>query len=377
MDIKQTPAAIEYQKEVTNEMSKLLALCKEKEKAKKKHEEKRAMFNTNLEDMPGEIWKDIENFEGLYQISNKGRVKSLVNNIIMIPNISNRGYYRIDLRKKGKTTRYSLHRLVAKAFIPIPQELLDQGYTYDTLQVNHLDENKLNNHYTNLEWCTPQYNSEYSNSKIISQFDLNGNFIQKFTNIKKVARDLNIPSEDITRVCKGILNTSGGYLWRYWLPEHIEGYALPDINSILFGQGRSKAVSQFDKDGNFLKAYISAEEAAKQTGAFANTIRAAILPSCSYQNSAGGFIWKEYNPNLHVLGYQLPKEEIPNVGLNNKDKAKQLDIYDLKTKELVKRCKSFQEASEFLKTSRSNIRKLLKKDCIYQHYWLKFIPKNQ
>ncbi len=367
MNIKQTPAAIEYQKEVAEEMSKLIALYKEKEKILKKKEEKRAMFNTNLEDMPGEIWKDIEGYEELYQVSNFGRVKSLINNIIMIPNIDNKGYYKIDLRKKGKTTRYSIHRLVAQAFISNPDNLPF---------INHIDENPSNNHVDNLEWCTPQYNSEYSNSKTISQFDLNGNFIQKFTNINKVARDLNIPSADISRVCKGKLNTSGGYLWRYWLPEHVEGYVLPDINNILFGRGRSKAVSQFDKDGNFIKAYISAEEAAKQTGAFANTIRAAILPSCKSQNSAAGFIWKDYNPNLHVLGYQLPKEEIPNVGLNNKDSAKQLDIYDLKTKELVKRCKSFQEASEFLKTSRSNIRRVLKKDCIYKHYWLRFIPKN-
>lgn len=105
-----------------------------------------------------EEWKDIKGYEGLYQISNRGRVKSLGNNKTRKEKIlslkpGNNGYIRVYLcRKREKTKPFLVHRLVAQAFLPNPDNLP---------VVNHKDENKLNNNVENLEWCTYQYNNTY------------------------------------------------------------------------------------------------------------------------------------------------------------------------------------------------------------------------
>ena len=105
-----------------------------------------------------EEWRDIKGYEGIYQISNKGRVKSLNykrtgKEKILSPG-KRRGYFYISLYKKGeKPKNFDIHRLVAQAFLPNPDNLP---------VVNHKDENKLNNNVENLEWCTFAYNTIYS-----------------------------------------------------------------------------------------------------------------------------------------------------------------------------------------------------------------------
>lgn len=104
-----------------------------------------------------EIWKDIKGYEGLYQVSNKGRVKSLNYRRIGKEGIlkgrpDKDGYLRIGLYKNKKQKPFYIHRLVAIAFLPNPNNLP---------QVNHKDENKENNHVENLEWCTSEYNNNY------------------------------------------------------------------------------------------------------------------------------------------------------------------------------------------------------------------------
>ena len=104
-----------------------------------------------------EIWKDIEGYEGLYQVSNKGRVKSLNygrtgKEKILRPGKNNDGYLIVILYKNGKKKNFRIHRLVAKAFLTNPNNLLE---------VNHRDENKENNHVENLEWCDRKYNINY------------------------------------------------------------------------------------------------------------------------------------------------------------------------------------------------------------------------
>lgn len=99
-----------------------------------------------------EIWKDILGYEGLYQVSNHGRVYSLRKNKYMKPFSDKAGYIYIVLNKNKKVKRYSVHRLVAKMFIPNINGLPC---------VNHMDENKSNNHVSNLEWCTYAYNNSY------------------------------------------------------------------------------------------------------------------------------------------------------------------------------------------------------------------------
>lgn len=101
-----------------------------------------------------EIWKDIADYENLYQISNRGRVKSLPRNgtckyeKILTPHKDSKGYYNVSLSKNGKRKIAYIHRLVAEAFIPNPENLPD---------VYHIDGNPANNDVTNLYWCTHQF----------------------------------------------------------------------------------------------------------------------------------------------------------------------------------------------------------------------------
>lgn len=114
--------------------------------------------NLELDNFPKEEWKDVENYEGLYQVSNLGKVKSLKDNNgkprekIMKQEKTKNGYLRIMLCKNGKRERFLVHRLVAQAFLENPSNLPC---------VNHIDENKENNQVDNLEWCTYQYNLTY------------------------------------------------------------------------------------------------------------------------------------------------------------------------------------------------------------------------
>ena len=101
-----------------------------------------------------EEWRDIEGYEGLYQVSNEGRVRNISKNPykMMKPHYNQRGYCQVALSKNNKYIMAAIHRLVAKAFIPNPSNLP---------QVNHKDEKKDNNIVENLEWCDNKYNSRY------------------------------------------------------------------------------------------------------------------------------------------------------------------------------------------------------------------------
>ena len=107
----------------------------------------------SLEDLPGEIWADIEGYERLYQISTKGRIKSFYKNkaTILKQNISGYGYLRVHLCKNKEVTNFYVHRLVAETFIPNPKNLPE---------VDHLDGNKLNNCVENLRWVTSSENKK-------------------------------------------------------------------------------------------------------------------------------------------------------------------------------------------------------------------------
>lgn len=99
-----------------------------------------------------EVWKDIKDYEGLYQISNTGKVKILSKNTIKKTTKVPKGYLRVGLTKNGKTKYFYPHRLVAQAFILNPQ---------NKPCVNHKDRNVKNNNVENLEWCTYKENNNY------------------------------------------------------------------------------------------------------------------------------------------------------------------------------------------------------------------------
>lgn len=161
-----------------------------------------------------EIWKDIKDYEGLYQVSNYGRVKSLggksnhKKSIVLKQNKDKNGYFFVILKHNGTSKYYKVHRLVAEAFIPNPN---------NKPQVNHLDENKQNNNVYNLEWASCKENIRYSQSKKVNQYSKDGQFIKTWDCITEAAEKLNIQITNITACCRGYgkHKTTGGYIWKY------------------------------------------------------------------------------------------------------------------------------------------------------------------
>lgn len=161
-----------------------------------------------------EIFKEIEGYENLYQISNLGNVKSLGNGNsnnskekILKPTKDKKGYLYVDLYKQGKRKTYKVHRLVAKVFIENPNNLP---------QVNHKDEDKTNNAVENLEFCDAKYNINYGtrNEKISKQLMcLETGKI--YTSTREVQKQLGFSHSNISRCCLGKSKTCGGYTWCY------------------------------------------------------------------------------------------------------------------------------------------------------------------
>lgn len=152
--------------------------------------------------------KDIKNYEGSYAITSCGKVWSYINECFLKPYTDNDGYLRVNLYKDGKMKQYLIHRLVADAYIPNPDNLP---------QVNHKDENKANNCLQNLEWCDAKYNVNYGtrNEKIkkpILQFDLDGNLIREWPSATDVGKKVN---DGICKCLKGKNKTAYGYKWFY------------------------------------------------------------------------------------------------------------------------------------------------------------------
>lgn len=193
----------------------------------------------------GEIWKDIKGYEGLYQISNMGRVKSLLKvtkfgnrlkvneEMILKPALGKRGYYVVSLNHNGKSKTFTIHRLIAEAFIPNPQnkEFID-----------HINTIKTDNRIENLRWVTSKENS----NNILT---------------------LQHSSESTSKKWKeGCYNNRNNIHYR--------------------------KVQQFDKEGNLIATYDSIIEASEITGVERSSISAVCLGTNPKRHSAGGYIWK-------------------------------------------------------------------------------------
>lgn len=176
-----------------------------------------------------EIWKDIVGYEEYYQISNRGNIRSkdryvktcgggfrFVKGSPIKTVVCTNGYISVGLHKKGIVKMRLIHRLVAQAFIPNPDNLP---------QINHIDENIKNNNVSNLEWCTPKYNANYGtrNERMIKEEHLkpvimmekNGNEICRFKSLGEMTRITGYDISAVIRACKGKQKTSYGYLWKY------------------------------------------------------------------------------------------------------------------------------------------------------------------
>lgn len=172
-----------------------------------------------------EIWKDIKGYEGLYQVSNLGRVKSLENrsnhkNQLIMKQSIVRGYKQITLCKNKVQKMYKVHRLVAETFIPNPN---------NKNQVNHIDGNKRNNCYYNLEWCTASENMKHAfktglkkqkvgkenpRSIKVNMIDKNNDkIIMSFGSLREAERETGCCHSEITKSIKR-KGTCGGFKWQ-------------------------------------------------------------------------------------------------------------------------------------------------------------------
>lgn len=157
----------------------------------------------------GEVWKPIQGYEGFYDISNKGRVRSYLSGTpVILKGFKGKHYLTVALRKgKSEIRTFNVHRLVAETFIPNPE-----GKT----QVNHIDGNKLNNSKDNLEWVTPKENAEHA-----SKHGLLGKAVvcvetgKKYVSVTKAAIDLGILRTSIDNCLHGRSKSAGGYHWEY------------------------------------------------------------------------------------------------------------------------------------------------------------------
>ena len=198
-----------------------------------------------IENLENEQWLPIDGFDGMYLISNYGRVKSLNYNRtnqekILKSATNNKGYQVVVLCKDGKQKMFRVHRLVAMAFIPNPN-----NYT----EVNHIDECKTNNHVSNLEWCTVEYNNNYGTrnkkiskaligkfsgdnnpkywfekfgkehprSKQVIQLTLDGDYIKSWDSAIDVKRKLGYNQGNIGSCCRGARKSANGYKWQFAL----------------------------------------------------------------------------------------------------------------------------------------------------------------
>lgn len=182
-----------------------------------------------------EVWKDIAGFEGIYQVSNMGNVRSVDRYVECADSIRHykgrlmkldkkkNGYLQVMLRRRDIAKQVLVHRLVAEAFIP---------NTGNLPTVNHKDENKENNRADNLEWCTMEYNNLYGEghktrcvnarngaikkqARPVIQYSLDGKFIAEYFSAMEAGRQTGCRQSGISECCNGKQKTAFGYIWRY------------------------------------------------------------------------------------------------------------------------------------------------------------------
>jgi len=171
-----------------------------------------------------EFWKDVKGYEGLYQVSNYGRIRGLDRMVgyrkgkkrcwkgsIKTPTARKNGYLKINLYKNNMSVTREVQRIVAEAFIDNPM---------NKEQVNHIDGDKKNNHVENLEWVTQSENVLHSVYvlghciKKVGQYDLDGNYIRSFKSVKEAGETTGVARCSISNVIHGRRHKAGNYIWR-------------------------------------------------------------------------------------------------------------------------------------------------------------------
>nr|DAV90820.1 MAG TPA: homing endonuclease [Caudoviricetes sp.] len=238
-----------------------------------------------------EIWKDVPNFEGIYQVSNLGNVKSLSRCIIHRGNVShikgkimkpfiNRGGYKcIKLSKNQKYYPLKVHRLVALAFIPNPNN-------YEC--VNHKDENKQNNTVSNLEWCTKKYNNEYGSKALwkrkVYKYNLNGVFLDSYESVVEASKANKIPISSIRSTCDGNGITTHGLIFVF---------DKNDISNRLEQLRKSSpiGVAVYDSNKKLIEKFDCISDACLKY----NVSKTSIHRCCKHQfKKCKGYYWEYY-----------------------------------------------------------------------------------
>ena len=174
--------------------------------------------------MTEEVWRDVKGYEGLYQVSNMGRVKSLgrkdrfgrvIKERILEPAVTHNGYLRVGLHVDGKRKMLRVHRLVCEAFHENPD---------NKSEVNHVNENKTDNRACNLEWSTRTENCNHGSrnervakalSKPIGQFSLDGKLIKVWQSACEARRQTGFDQGYVGAVARGKFKQAYGYIWKY------------------------------------------------------------------------------------------------------------------------------------------------------------------
>ena len=171
--------------------------------------------STSFTPIKGERWRDVEGFEGRYRISDHGRVFSLISKKLLNIYTNSGGYQCVYLyvADTGHYKNFKIHRLVATAFIPNPLNLP---------QVNHKNEDKTYNYYTNLEWCSAAYNNNYGTRTLRAAITRAMPVVCIETGViywgaREAARQVGIHNH-ISECCNGKRKSCGGYHWR-WATE--------------------------------------------------------------------------------------------------------------------------------------------------------------
>lgn len=234
--------------------------------------EKEILGNTSLVDLPNEEWRDVEGYEGFYQVSNLGRARSLdryINNGKFERLIKGRlmkffydkdGYAKVSLCKNNSNKNPFVHRLVSKAFIPNPNN-------YPC--INHKNEVKSDNRVENLEWCTHQYNTTYGGG--IRRRIENTDFKKRTQNTDYAKRSAN------TNYAKRTANTDWDSLCK----------------KLINNPKKSKPILQFDLQGNFIKEFPSAMQCEREGFCHSNVVKCCKNKFHKLGNNKyKGYIWK-------------------------------------------------------------------------------------
>lgn len=236
-----------------------------------------------------EIWKPLS-IDTRYSISNYGRIRNEITNKYVSPCETQKGYKRFSHRENGKTKWYSVHRLVAEAFIPNPDNLPF---------VNHKDENPSNNFVGNLEWCTPQYNSTYNGVHIKRGMRMRGinnpNYGKVYTNEerKKISEAVKASGKIWLRgkdhPCYGKHHTEET---KNILREKMLGRTITDEHraNMRLGHNKGYIIRQYTMGGTLIGEFRSSLEASEVTGVYARSIRFCYAGK---HKQAGGFIWEK------------------------------------------------------------------------------------